>query len=200
MKTPITLIFISILLIALTCTCEKDDENNIDPLPPNTEIGANTFIFRVNGGEIIESEVGYIPANPRLRVSYNHVDTFRHNDYLFHITGNKILLEHHKSVCLQVNYMPEVGKYKLSEYLPLGKGNYASYTNYEQDYMEFYTNSDNIGELNITKLDTFKHIISGRFKFQAQRYIQYNVTKEEYVTVDGQFDVKYKPNIGVNYY
>ena len=198
MKKPLILILVSILLILLVWTCEKDETEN--PLPKNTEIGANTFLFRVNGGEIIESQVGYIPANPRLSVSYNHVDTFRHNDYLFHVCGNKILLEHHKSICLQINYMPKIGKYKISEYLPLGKGSYASYTNDEQDHLGFYTDSNNIGELYVTKLDTISHIISGTFKFQAQRYILFNVTNEEYVTIDGQFDVKYKPNEGINYY
>ena len=52
----------------------------------------------------------------------------------------------------------------------------------------------------MTKLDTINYIISGRFKFEAQRYTSFNEKTEEYVTIDGQFDVKYKPNEGINYY
>ena len=201
MKTPITLIFISILLIALTCACETDDneniennENNIEPLPPNTEVGANTFIFRVDGGEIIESEVGYIPASPRIRVFYNHVDTVLHNDYRFAISGRKELLGINKSVSIIIKTMPKAGKYTLSE-----SNNYAKYRDYKPDDLSYYTDQNNTGELNIIKLDTSNHIISGNFKFDAKRHFNGDEL-EEYVTVEGQFDVRYKPNIGVSYY
>ena len=81
MQSKKQFLMVFLTLIILSISCEK--EELIEPLPPNTEIGANTFIFRVNGGEIIESEVGYIPAMPRLHVFFNHVDT---------IYGNYILV------------------------------------------------------------------------------------------------------------
>ena len=204
MKNPITLIFISILLMVFTCACETDDneniennennENNIKPLPPNTEIGANTFIFRVNGGEIIESEVGYLPINPRIGLIYNHVDTILHNDYRFAISGRKQLLGIKKSVSIIIKTMPKAGKYVLAK-----ENNYADYGNYDAESFYYWTDNDNTGMLNITKLDTSNHIISGNFKFDAKRH--YNGEElEEFVTVDGQFDVKYIPNEGVNYY
>ena len=95
--------------------------------------------------------------------------------------------------------MPNTGKYKFSEYLPLGKGSYASYHISEQDSRFYITNSENIGELIITKLDTINHIIAGKFYFYAQRSVQ-NIEQDDFTTIDGQFDVKYKPNEGVNYY
>ncbi len=190
-KNNIILTFL-LFIVLFICSCKK--EETINTLPPNTEIGANTFIFRINGGEIIESEVGYLPISPRIRVFYNHIDTFLNRDYHFEIRGCKIILEHNKKVAVVIKTMPVTGKYILSE-----SDNYAFYFDSEPDELSYYTDEKYTGELNITKLDTSNHIISGKFKFDAQRH--YNGEElEEYVTVDGQFDVKYEPNIGISYY
>ena len=175
-----------ILLIALTCTCEKEETEN--PLPTNTEIGANTFIFRVNGGEIIESEVGYLPISPRIRVFYNHVDTILNRDFHFEIRGCKIILEHNKTAAIVIKTMPVSGKYILSE-----NDNYSFYFDHEPDVLSYYTDNNHKGELDVTKLDTVNHIISGKFKFDAKRHFN-GEELEEYVTVEGQFDIRYKPN------
>jgi len=195
-KIQILLFFTIVLFIITSCKKEKPDK----PLPPNTEIGANTFIFRVNGGEIIESEVvAFFPTSPRIHVFYNHLDTFQYHDYRFGISGNKEIMDEDKSIYIQVEKMPNAGKYILSEYAPLGKSSYAYYKNYESETLSFFTNINNTGKVIITKLDTVNKIISGNFKFKAQRHL-YNEELEEYVTIDGQFDVRYKPNEGVNYY
>lgn len=187
---------ISLLLLVLLTACKKEDTG--DPFPPHTEVGENTFYFRVNG-TLYESEVGHISSFPRIRVFYNHIDTFLNNHYRFEIRGNKVILEHNKGVGIIVNSMPNKGVYSLSDRELYGTGSYAFYSDVKPVEKYFYTNNDYTGELNITKLDTVNHIISGKFRFRAKGWL-HNQESNQVVTVDGQFDVKYKPNIGVSYY
>lgn len=95
--------------------------------------------------------------------------------------------------------MPAAGSYDLGVQLPMGESNYAFYRDDKPIERHYYTDSDNTGVLNINKLDTVNHIIAGKFKFRATRWL-HNQESNEVITVDGQFDVKYKPNNMVNYY
>jgi len=195
MKKDILFCVIATLLITLVYTCKKDGDG--ESLPPYTEIGANTFTFRVNG-KVYESEVGYFPTSPRISIVYNHIDTFLNNNCLFTIEGNKILLEDNKTVHINIHYMPNTGRYYLNEYMPMGQGNYAYYWDNKPVELSYYTDNSHTGELNITRLDTINHIIAGKFKFNAKRYC-FDRECSEVVFIDGQFDVTYKPNEGVNY-
>lgn len=165
-------------------SCKKEGITN--PLPPNTETGQNTFIFRINGGEIINSKVGYLSTSPRIHVFYNHDDPYFNGEHHFEIDGGRLFLEDNKFVSLAIKDMVSKGVYNLSNY-----GNSVTY----KDKNTLYLNANNTGELDITKLDTINYIISGTFKFDAK-----NSENDNIITVDGQFDVKYKPNEGVNYY
>lgn len=194
----ITLGLLALLVLFCAYSCNKNDEPD-NQFPPNTEVGANTFMFRVNEGEIINSQVGYLSAKPRIHVFYNHIDTFLNNNFLFQIDGHKVLLEDNINVGININYMPKTGIYALSEYAPAGKSNYAYYDNLSPTELHYCTDAGNSGELNITKLDTVNHIISGNFHFMASQWCL-SGNCNGVVTVEGQFDVKYKPNEGVNYY
>ena len=55
------------------------------------------------------------------------------------------------------------------------------------DINRYYTNAINSGELNITKLDESKKIISGTFWFDAV-----NKTGEKVEVREGRFDLKYR--------
>jgi len=182
-----------LLIIFITVRCKKENENS---LPTNTEIGANTLIFRVNGGDIINSQVGYLPSMPRIKVFYNHKDTYSNHDFLFKLSGGKVFLDINKYIYIDIESLTTVGIYTLSE------GNYcANYHDYSKpNDLSFYTDKEHTGTLEIHKLDTVNHIIAGRFKFDALQYILYDVHTEEHVFVEGQFDVKYKPNNEAYYY
>lgn len=178
----------------LLTACKKEDPG--DPFPPHIEVGANTFYFRVNG-TLFETEVRFLSSFPRIHVFYNHIDTFYNNHYKFEIEGNKVILEHNKNICIVVKTMPAQDVYKLSDKEQDAAVGYAYYWDTKPIEKYYYTDTDYTGELNITKLDTVNHIIAGKFKFRAKRWL-HNQESNEVVTVDGQFDVKYKPNIGVS--
>ncbi|MBI9068382.1 MAG: hypothetical protein JEZ09_13895 [Salinivirgaceae bacterium] len=182
-KTHLILVVFLIVFIHFSC---KKEELTLTPLPPNTEIGQNTFIFRINGGNIISSKVEYLSTSPRIHVFYNHDDPYFNGKHHFELEGGILYLEEHKFMFFSIDNMISEGVCHLSDY-----GSSATYL----DKNTIYLNSNNTGELDITKLDTTNHIISGSFKFDAK-----NSQSEDIITVDGQFDVKYKPNEGVNYY
>lgn len=196
MKKYSLLFLTTSLLLALSYTCKKDNDG--ESLPPYTEVGANTFTFRVNG-KVYEAEVGYLPVYPRIHIFYNHIDPYFHNDFRFEIEGNKIYLEDNKNVGITISKMPKIGIYKLSDYGAPGTGSYAYYWDDKPIELSYYTDNNHTGELIITRLDTVNHIISGRFNFKAKRYC-FDRECTEIVSLDGQFDVRYKPNEGVNYY
>lgn len=183
-KCLILILFVSFLILF---SCKKKEI--IEPLPPNTETGQNTFIFRVNGGEIITSKVEYLSTSPRIHIYYSHIEP-TYGSYFFGVDGGVLYLEEHKFVSIVVKSMTSIGKYLLST-----ENSSASYSDVKPVQLYYNTDANNTGELDITKLDTTNHIISGSFKFNAK-----NSKNDDIVTIDGQFDVKYKPNEGVNYY
>jgi len=194
-KTFLKLFFI--LSIVITA-CKKEEKPIENPFQPNTEIGANTFMFKVNGGEVISSQVGYLATSPRISVYYSHIEPI-YGSYFFGLEGTKIYLEENKYIGINILSMPSIGKYKLSEYVTSGKGNYAYFYNLKPIELYYYTDVNNTGELNITKLDTTNHIISGTFTFKARQWCL-SGNCNGVVAIDGQFDVTYKPNNRANYY
>ena len=193
MGNKISLIIILGFFVVYFTKCKKSDSG--EPLPPNTEVGANTFTFRVNG-KVYDSQVGFFPSFPRIGVCYNYIDSFNNNDYLFSIQGNLVYLQDNKHIIINVHYVPKVGIYKLSEFVWLGKGDYATY---EDGSAYYVTDNEHTGQIIITKLDTVNKIISGKFNFNAiQSCVYKNCTST--IILDGQFDVKFEPNINVDYY
>jgi len=179
-----------VIIVFLTTACNKDEKEK-NPFPPNTETGANIFMFRVNGGEVINSKVGYLSSKPRISVYYSHIEPV-YGSYFFNILSSRTYLEENKTIEIVVKEMPKVGKYIL----------YGENSAFYEDLNPatfYYTNENNRGELNITKLDTINYIISGTFKFQAEQWCL-SGDCSTIITVEGQFDVKYKPNNRVNYY
>jgi len=181
-----------LLLLVTFYQCEKDEQ--VSKFPQNTEVGANTFCFRVNGGEIINSEVGYIPSNPRIHIFYNHNDPYFNGKHRFELMGGKNIFEINKYVTFFVTDMPSKGEYQLTEF-----DNEASYENVNPNELYYKTDTNNNGVLNITKLDTTSHIISGKFKFKAKRWCL-SGNCNEVINIEGQFDIEYIPNRGINYY
>jgi len=191
-KRTVIIGFVVLLAYPLIFSCNKETEI-ITPFPPNTETGANTFMFRVNGGEIINSQVGYFAAKPRISIYYSQIEPV-YGSYFFDITSGILFLADNKFISITVKEMPTIGKYDLSS------GNSgASYDDENPTELHYYTDVNNTGELNITKLDTINHIISGTFTFKARQWCL-NGNCNGVVTIDGQFDVTYKPNNRVNYY
>ncbi|MDD4672851.1 MAG: hypothetical protein PHI03_07935 [Bacteroidales bacterium] len=94
-----TLTKICLLLIVLLTACKKEDPG--DPFPPYTEVGANTFYFRVNG-TLYEAMVGYLPVLPRIGVYYSHIDTNFFKDYHFSISAARILGEDNKKLNITI--------------------------------------------------------------------------------------------------
>ena len=196
MKSKVLILSILITFSEFLFSCKKGEKE--DSLPSYTETGANTFSFKVNR-KVYQSYVGYLPAFTKISVCYNYIDTFRNNNFLFSIIGNIVYLQDNKHIQINIHYMPKVGTYILSNYIWLGKGDYANYEDDNPGSILYETDSIHTGRLIITKLDTINRIISGKFNFDAKQSCVYRECNS-IISVEGQFDVKYKPNVSVNYY
>ena len=192
--TQIAYFFLTLTLLLLFHSCKKEKKTATNPFPPNTEIGSNTFIFRVNGGEIINSQVGYLSVKPRIYIFYNHNDPYFKGNHRLELSGGKLFLGVNKFINFTITNLPSKGKYQLTDV-----DNSAFYEDENPSELYYYTDASHIGELDITKLDTTSHIISGTFLFKAKRWCL-SGSCNEVITVDGQFDVQYNPNNSLNYY
>jgi len=194
MKARLNIFLLAALFLVFGGGCSKN--NGADPLPAYTEIGANSFAFRVN-------RVAYEPniswAFPRISVFYNYTDTLFHKNYLFEIEANRVSQQENKHIIILIHYMPKAVTYKLGNYD--GSGTVGNYAIYADDQFSAYYGTDSIhaGELTITKLDTVSRVISGKFQFKAVQSC-WNRVCNSVINVDGQFDVKYKPNSNIDYY
>lgn len=162
-KRTVIIGFVILLAYPLIFSCNKETEI-ISPFPPNTETGANTFMFRVNGGEIINSQVGYLASKPRIHMYYSHIEPV-YGSYYFGITSGKLYLADNKFVSIIIKEMPSIGRYTISS-----ENNVASYEDVNPVELYYNTDSNNTGELNITKLNTINHTISGTFAFKARQW------------------------------
>ena len=195
MNIKLTIIILLVIISGITnSSCKKTDSE--EPLPPYTEIGANTFSFRVQGKEY---DVHVSWSFPRISVFYNYIDTVFHKNYLFEIEGNRVFSDDNKHIIINVQSLTQIGDYKLSIYNGGGNGDFATYADDGPAQSIFGTDSIHTGNLTITKLDTINHIIAGKFEFKPIQSCVYRICNSV-ITVDGQFDIKYKPNNNVDYY
>lgn len=170
------IILISLLPTLFFLHCTKDHSSSSNPvLPPETQIGANTFGCKVNG------EV-WIPEVP---VNFGGLYKLETDYYqgVFFVSAQR---KSRNGPLFSIHLNITDGFYNIRKYHFFKDSSLASFNDYSKpDYCIYKTDSLNKGELKITKLDTKLRIISGTFYFDA---------KSSCGTIkitEGRFDVNY---------
>ncbi|WP_304067356.1 DUF6252 family protein [Pedobacter glucosidilyticus] len=183
MKT-LKYIIILISYLSLSASSCKKDKTGIDALPPATQEGRNTFGCLVNGEVLLPKVKGLGVGQPVLRGSYYYQNFNEKVGYYLTIsaTDNNSTL---KSIIINTDSLKiEQNKTYMFENFGM-KG--LSYARYTVSLDTYYTNTDNSGELKITRLDESKKIISGTFWFDAV-----NEVGEKVEVREGRFDMSYR--------
>lgn len=190
MKTSIL-----IILFALT-SCSKDSSSNSSSLlPPETQVGANTFGVTINGKVYIPRDPTGIDVGPSghgmiFWASPDHVswDELEVKDgasavgfqIFIHIQNLKALGTQ-KYLLHQSNFQNQIDSVPFSNiYFKIWDGTISNYS--------YYGSIENEGEINITRYDLPNRIVSGNFKGKFVRYDNPN----EFITItDGRFDLNW---------
>ena len=169
--------FLQIIALCLTLSsCESCEEKEWDTLPPETQIGANTFGCYVNGELFVKKkgEFGFM-VSPPLSAYYDS------NQVLSINCGGR---DEMGEICLRVRN-PVEGIKQATLWATLTK---IVNTEDNKTYIVTYNMVANTGEIVLTKLDIVNRIVSGRFQFQG-RYSGTLGDSIVFVT-NGRFDTK----------
>lgn len=179
-----------LLLIVAFVSCKKDDEavqpttesTEVEKLPPATQIGANTAGFLLNGVAIVAEGDEWSETNPYCVYDQDaFVLLFRQN-----ITEGLHIATQTLYIATNATTLEENTKYLIKEQ---ESGKSAMFYIMRSSFADerYYTNTSNIGELYITKLDKENNIISGTFWFDAV-----NSQDKKVEIREGRFDVVYQ--------
>jgi hypothetical protein len=179
-------------LLLLLCTtflfssCDKDGQifAGKDQLPAETQTGANTAGCLLNGQVFIPHQEG---LSPSLVCNYEFLDgQFYFNLYFGDLRGGgvkDIAVQTH-AINLQVGQSYHLNKNIIDDGDFMGGG--AQYYISSILSKNFYTKTNKVGELKITRLDLQNSIISGTFWFDA-----INSIGETVQIRSGRFDMHY---------
>ena len=168
---------INITLILLTLffySCEKNLPPLPTELPPVTTRGKNTF------GCMIENEI-YVPDIRRMSFSVDIYFEFpQYPDYYFYVRTKRLVDENDEAMDAEVSFgidsLRDTGIYNIT-----GAGVLYS----EKYYGTYQMTPEDIGTVEILRLDTVNKIISGKFNFIA-------IAEDSSIihVSDGRFDLK----------
>jgi len=168
--------------------CDSDDNS----LPPETQEGKNTFGFTMNGNVFKgrsftpHSYAGYSRETLFSLYRDGYVDSLRSDFSLNIIVHHSI--EEGKTYLLSAKPERHPDSLRMGDFGEISY--YVDSTRPDERWGRKYTTSKKYtGELTITKLDTQKKIVSGRFWFDVWT-AEYGVVKIR----EGRFDTKYVNN------
>ena len=168
MKIKKTICLLTFFILILACK-DKDSPNPVDDLPPETQTGQQTFGCIVNGRAWVPSVP--FPLN-RLTVDYYH-GTIAIKARLKKDGRDQLIYLSRDSLVTNGNYFLYDGLYKQAQLYDFNSN------------CTFQTDSQNIGELEMTRVDTINMIFSGRFHFKI------GVAGCDTIRVtDGRFDLR----------
>lgn len=177
-------ILLFLMIMLLFTGCNSDDTS----LPDETQEGKGTFGFTLNGN--VFNGRSFATNKYAIYSGEKRLDLFR--------DGYIDSLQSDFDLNIIINHPIEEGQtYLLSSTEDsvfqgdFGKIFYYIKSNKPDEWWgrEYYTTTEHTGELTITKLDTDKQIVSGRFWFDVWTE-QFGVVKIR----DGRFDAKYINN------
>lgn len=169
--------FISVLFLG---SCKKE----VTELPPATQTGANTFGAMVDGKIWVPQGFASIPSNNLLeaRLLGNN----------FYITAQNFSSSPTETEFdIAVIGVTGPGTYSLNSNVnhPTSFASYGYYVKRNLSPInEWITSATFTGSVNLTKVDTINHIISGTFQFSAGEVFN---SAPALGVVDGRFDVRY---------
>lgn len=189
MKHKLFFIITALLFVCLTASkCKKDKipENPVDQLPPETQIGANTFGCLVDGKVFVPKGSPF--SGPILTCYYQYIYYPSPTGYVFQVSAKD---KSTSSIINAVNVgfdstiLIEGKTYVLKELYRGGAvGNYRHLINITID--DYFTYNPSSGELTIEKFDEINQIVSGTFWFNAV-----NTDGDTVHITNGRFDMQF---------
>jgi Family of unknown function (DUF6252) len=170
------------LVLAILIQCKKGNDKN--GLPPETQVGNNTFGCLVNGKVFTPKGGG---LSPNYSCYYQQIYP-GNTGFYFHVSGSDL---NNSSFAYNVNI--NCDSVKISENQSYTLSN-AKKGNSVGAYLivsiaknnEYATNVALTGQLIVKKFDEINHIASGTFWFNAV-----NTLGDTVKITDGRFDMKY---------
>ena len=158
----------------ISCIKDKSSPPSSKPiLPAETQVGKNTLGCLLNG----EVWLPYVPPN----FSGVYAISVDYDNGYFYIKGTRSNNNFSDAILISKNKIYSTGNFVLSE---PEKGNYARYLNLSKNCDES-TDSNNLGQLTISRFDTINGIFSGKFNFTVQSK-ECGILK----ITEGRFDLK----------
>lgn len=155
-----------------------------DEWPTFVDTGANVVAYKVDGKirvtkniSKLDSTRGYLSCGYILHEKYKY----------FFFEGNRISDQTFESVEIYIGDLKDTGLFIIGgTSLWFNGGYYSSGTN-ENTAKQYATNELDSGYIVITKIDTIRGVITGRFEFNGQ----YVFGTEKKKITEGRFDLKY---------
>src|SRR5690606_3980033 len=183
------LCILSAFALSLMSSCKDKDKDQPEPItevplemPPFTDTGANMFAFKVDGKVVVAQNSTDNGVKPIFAIYLASSNTNK----ALEIEGRYIKDDYYESAVIRM-FLDSPGVYEISNPNIAGQGVYHIGTdNLTHSYV---TNYDKIGQIIITKIDTEKKIIAGKFNFSGRDLFGSDTSIKK--ITEGQFDVIY---------
>lgn len=177
MKNTVLLLTVATLIFT---SCKKEIKN----LPGPTQTGAHTFGAKLNGENWGPLAAGILPTLPVLEARFSADSSIFINARNYSRTPTETEME------IYLKHVSAPGKYKLNQATAAFPNQTASYAHYVKRKItiedEWITGPENGGEVEVTKIDWEKKIISGTFSYTAKPLYNSGLL----TATEGRFDVK----------
>ncbi|MEO8860424.1 MAG: DUF6252 family protein [Ginsengibacter sp.] len=183
--TPLIIFFI--LFVGLTTSeCKKHKTGNpVDQLPPETQIGANTFGCLIDGNAFLPKGPS---LSPILQCAYQYLNTDYSKGFFFQLSAShKFSTNDLSGIGIYTDSLPIIeGTFNLGD--DHKGGAYGLYLRYNgAGNINLYSKANLGGQLTITKFDEVTQIVSGRFWFNVVD----STTVDTIHITNGRFDMQF---------
>jgi hypothetical protein len=173
-------LLLSLAALLLLSTCTKPD-----PLPPVTEVGAQTFGCRIDGQPYVpDGGTGWNAVKP---IRFGFIDLLGGRYLMIQTTARD-----GRTFFFFVKGATQVGRYKVDhDARPFTNDSYTpGYIQYIEPGAGFVTNPTHVGWVTLTRCDTAMGLAAGTFEFQAFN----SISKQAVNITDGRFDLNTRKN------
>jgi hypothetical protein len=162
--------YLPALLVLLTAACKKEP-TELDALPKATQEGRHTFGCLVDGKAFLPK-----PSSPFSIGNREPLDAYIYQGYLY------ISARGDGGVDLVVKEAFKPGKYLLKATSSGSNGYYKNATG------QYFTTDAQMGEVDLTRVDTLQKIVAGTFQFPAAGIS--SAAGNTVAITEGRFDVR----------
>lgn len=166
MKHKLLFIIATLLFVCLSASkCKKDKTpgNPVDQLPPETQIGANTFGCLVDGKVFLPKGTPF--GSPSLKCAYQYLDNGSSKGFYFQLSASHTYsTQNIKSIAIGTENLELVeDTFVLEDAFQDGR----AFGLYSESGTGNYTQKKLPGRLVITKFDEINQVVSGTFWFSV---------------------------------